>query len=181
MGTMKLGNRSLREIAVADAYEEARDLVDRLARDSFPIERLAIVGRGTQLVELIVGRWNAWRAVLTGAAGTALLGGSFALLFGMLLEPNGIALLSYVLYFSLVGAVMGAFFGALSYSLSSHHRRFASAAAMVATSYALMADESVADDALQRLRRMLSGTAPTAPQPVAAAAFADGRQVRQQH
>jgi hypothetical protein len=172
METMNVGNRSLLEIAEADTYEEAQNLVDRLARDSFPIERLAIVGRDPELVELIVGRWDAWKAALTGAVGTAILGSLFALLFGVWLAPNGIALLSYALYFGLVGAVVGAFFGALSHALSSGSQRaFASAAVMVATSYALMADELVADDALLRLRRMVGDSAPTATRSTAAAAF----------
>jgi hypothetical protein len=182
METMNLGNRSLREIAEVGAYEEAQDLVDRLAKDSFPIERLAIVGRDPELVELIVGRWDAWKAALTGGSGAAILGGLFALLFGVWLAPDGTALLSYVLYFVLVGAVVGAFFGALSYWLSSGDRRaFTSAAVMVATSYALMADEPVADAALQRLRRMASDTAPTATRPATDPALAGSRQVRPQH
>jgi hypothetical protein len=181
METMNLGNRSLREIAEADTYEEVQDLVDRLAEDSFPIERLAIVGRDPELVEVIVGRWNVWKAALTGAVGTAILAGLFALLFGVWLADDGIALLSYTLFFVLVGAVVGAFFSGLSYALSSGHRRaFASAAAMAATSYALMADDAVADDALQRLRRMVSDTAPTATRPADAAAFVSSSQVRPQ-
>jgi hypothetical protein len=182
METMNLGTRSLREIAEADTYEEAHDLVDRLAKDSFPIERLAIVGRDPELVEFIVGRWDVWKAMLTGAVGSATLGGLFALLFGVWLAPDGVALLSYFLYFILVGAAVGAFFGALSYALSSDHRRaFASAATMVPTSYALMADEPVADDALQRLRRLVNDTAPATRGRAAAAAFAGNRQVRPQH
>jgi hypothetical protein len=182
MQTMNLGNRSLREIAEADTYEEAKDLVDRLARDSFPIERLAIVGRDPELVELIVGRWDAWKAALTGAVGTAILGGLFALLFGVWLAPNGFELISYILYLGLVGAVVGAFFGALSYALSSDQRRsFASAAVMVATSYALMADEAVADDALQRLRRTTTDAAPTATRQAADTPFAGTRRDRPQH
>jgi hypothetical protein len=181
MPTMHLGNRNLREIAEADTYEEAQDLVDRLAKDSFPIERLAIVGRDPQVVELIVGRWDAGKAALTGAAGTAILAALFALLFGVWLAPDGIALISYVLYFALVGAVVGAFFAVLSYALSSGHRRaFASAAAMVATTYALMADEPVADDAVQQLRRIVSDT-PITTRPVPTGTYAGSRQVRPQH
>jgi hypothetical protein len=137
------------------------------------------VGRDPELVELVVGRWDAWKAALSGAVGTAILGGVFALLFGVWLAPNGIALISYLLYFTLVGGVVGAFFGALSYALSSGRRRaFASSAVVVATSYALMADEAVAHDARQRLGRMVSAAAPASARPTAGAGVAGSREVR---
>jgi hypothetical protein len=140
-----------RTIASFDTYDEAQALVDRLADDGFPVEHLTIVGRDVQLVEQVTGHLNAWKAALYGAASGAALGALFGWLFGIFFAHDGSSLLAIFLYWLVVGAVIGAIFNLVSYALMGGRRNFSSVAGLRPTRYEVMADETVADEALRRL------------------------------
>ena len=138
-----------RGIATFDRYEDAQAMVDRLAETGFPIERLAIVGRDLELVEQVTGRLDLGRAALTGAGSGALMGALFGLLFGLFFP--GIAALSVVAYWALVGALFGGVISSVAYALTEGKRDFTSVSGMRARRYEVMADAEVADEAQRRL------------------------------
>jgi hypothetical protein len=140
-----------RTIASFDRYEDAQALVDRLSDQGFPVEHLAIVGRDLRTVERVTGRLDAWRAVLLGGASGALLGLFFGLLFGLLFTPNGISLATTVIYWLVVGMVVGGLFKVFTYFLSGGRRDFTSVLGVEAARYDVLADDEVADDAIRRV------------------------------
>jgi hypothetical protein len=52
-------------------YNDARDAVDRLARQNFPVDELEIVGSDLRTVERVTGKMTTERAALSGAAAGA--------------------------------------------------------------------------------------------------------------
>jgi hypothetical protein len=142
---------SRRTLAVVDTYEDAQEIVDRLADDGFPVEHVTIVGRDLQIVERVTGHLDGWKALLGGAASGLAMGAFFGLLFGLLFSTDGTSLLAIVLYWLGAGAFFGAVFGLVSYLLMRGRRNFASVSGMSARRYEILVDEALADDALTRL------------------------------
>jgi hypothetical protein len=140
-----------RTIASFDRYEDAQALVDRLSDEGFPVEHLAIVGRDLRTVERVTGRLNAWRAVLLGAASGALLGLFLGVLFGLLFAADGISFATAVIYWLIVGTVIGGLFRVFAYFLSGGRRDFTSVLGVEAARYDVLADDEVADDAIRRV------------------------------
>ena len=58
-----------RVIASYTRYEEAQRAVDYLSDEKFPVERVAIIGEGLQLVEQVTGRLTWGKAALNGVLG----------------------------------------------------------------------------------------------------------------
>lgn len=139
-----------RAIAAFGNYEDAQDLVDRLADRDFPVERLIIVGRDPEIVEQVTGRLDAWRALLGGAASGAVIGALFGLLFAAWFSPDGVSALAIVLYWLVVAAVFGALFGVIAYAFTG--RRFTSTPTIRAARYEVLVDEELADRALGLVR-----------------------------
>ena len=152
-----------RTIASFDTYEEAQELVDRLADDGFPVDRLTIVGRDVQLVEQVTGRLNWWRAALYGLVTGAVVGGFLGLLFDLIFSPDDISLLGVFLFWLAIGAVVGAILGLLAYAASGGQRDFTSVSGLVASRYDVMAEDEVAEEALRRLAAASSTRAPRQP------------------
>jgi heat induced stress protein YflT len=142
-----LDTTARRAIAAFDRYEDAQDLVDRLADRGFPVERLTIVGRDPEIVERVTGRLDAGRATLSGAAGGAMFGALFGLLFAIWFSPDGVSALAIVLYWLAVATAFGALLGVVAYAFSGR-RGFTSTAAIRAERYEVLVDEEVADQAL---------------------------------
>lgn len=69
-------------LVTVDAYADAVRAVDALADAHFPVEHVAIVGRGVRTVEDVTGRYGPVRAV----ASTMLTGGLIGLFFGLLFD-----------------------------------------------------------------------------------------------
>jgi hypothetical protein len=147
---MGVGTTPRRAIASFERYEEAQEYVDRLADEGFPVEHLAIVGEDLQLVEQVLGRLDGWRATLAGAASGAPIGLLFGLLYGLIFADDGVSLLGIVVYWLIVGAIVGGVFGLVSYLLMGGRRDFTSIVGVVAQRYQVLADEPYADVASRR-------------------------------
>ena len=149
-----------RTIASYDSYEHAQALVDRLADDGFPVQHLTIVASDLRLVERVTGRLNAAKAALTGASWGALWGVLFGWLSAAVFTHDGVSSLAVFLYWLLGGAAFGALFGLVAYLVTNHRRDFTSVAGIEAARYDVLADVTVADQALRRGSAM-AGTAPS--------------------
>ncbi|HNP16127.1 MAG: hypothetical protein KF739_05055 [Cryobacterium sp.] len=134
-----------------DTYDEAQSVVDRLARDEFPVKQMAIVGSDLRTVERVTGKMTYGRAALAGAAS----GMWFGLFLGLLLfifSPSQNAIL-YVGAAVLIGAGFGMLFGLVSYALNRRRRDFTSIHQVIAGKYEIMIDPSLtakAQDVLSR-------------------------------
>jgi uncharacterized membrane protein len=144
--------RQAREVAAFDTYAEAQRAVDHLSDRGFPVEHVAIVGKGLSYVERVTGRLTTARAALLGAMQGALLGAVFGLLAALIftLDPNPASAL-LVLYGLVLGAILGALLGALTHSSTGGERDFASVAGMEAERYIVEVDEELADRATELL------------------------------
>jgi uncharacterized membrane protein len=154
------GSNPKRTIAVFDNYADAQRAVDHLSDQKFPVERVAIIGRGLRYVEQVGGRMTTGRAALLGAAEGASIGALFGLLVGIIfsLSPNP-AIPLLVLYGIVAGAVLGAIFGALAHAGTGGTRDFTSVGSMQADKYEVVVDEDVADRAAELLRSLQPATA----------------------
>jgi hypothetical protein len=146
-----------RAIASYPSHQEAQALVNRLAEQGFPVERLTIVGRDPEIVEEVTGRLDAGRALLAGALSGALFGVFFGLLFGILFTHDGVSLLAILAYWTLLSALFGAVFSVVGYAFDRPRREFTSLSTIRAASYDVLADEDVADRALQLSRTAAPG------------------------
>jgi hypothetical protein len=163
MGTGSTTSGSVRTIATFPTYTEAERAVDYLSDHKFPVERVAIVGRGLHYVERVTGRMGLGRAALNGA----VTGGMVGLLIGWLFaifdwfDPivRSIWLVVDGLWF---GMVVGALMGLFLHLMLRGQRDFASIGALEADAYDLVVEEGVADDAARLLAQM-GGGASTAP------------------
>ena len=99
-----------RPLVTVSSYEDAVAAVDALAGAHFPVQHVAIVGRGVRTVEDVRGRFGPARAV----ASAALAGGLIGLFFGLLFDWWG-ALTPEVAWGQLAfyGLVYGALAGLL--------------------------------------------------------------------
>jgi hypothetical protein len=70
-----------RPLVTVSSYDEAVGAVDALADAHFPVQHVAIVGRGVRTVEEVTGRFGPARAVASAALTGALIGLFFGLLF----------------------------------------------------------------------------------------------------
>ncbi len=136
-----------------ETYEQAQRAVDFLSDEHFPVENVTIVGNGLRMVERVTGRLNQGRASATGAAGGAWWGlfiGAMLLLFSSA-ESNGFLILLLTV---ISGAVFGAVFGIIGYSLAGGRRDFTSQSSVVATSYDVLCKYQHADNARGLLERL---------------------------
>jgi hypothetical protein len=141
-----------RRIATFTDYGEAERAVEKLTNRGFPVERLAIVGRGLQSVEQITGAVNWWSAAWHGALSGALPGVLIGWIFGLFSWVNPlIASLLLALYGLIIGVVLGAVTGVIGYAFMRGRRDFSSITLTSANEFDLVADDSVADDAARLL------------------------------
>jgi hypothetical protein len=135
-------------VASFRTYGDAERAVRYLASQKFPVERVSIVGRDVEWVEQIIGRATWGSAALHGAAAGAVTGALFGWLFGLLawIAPL-IASLALAAYGLVFGAVIGAILGLIMYAFQRGKRDFESVRALQPTSYQLVADTAVADQA----------------------------------
>ncbi len=124
-----------------DTYDEAQAIVDRLARDEFPVKQIAIVGSDLRTVERVTGKMTYGRAALAGAAS----GMWFGLFLGLLLfifSPSQDAVL-YVGAAVMIGAGFGMLFGIVSYALNRRRRDFTSIHQVIAGKYEIVIDPAL--------------------------------------
>ncbi|GAA1605549.1 membrane protein [Leucobacter chromiireducens subsp. chromiireducens] len=137
-------------VSTYDRYEDAKHAVDVLARASFPVQRISIVGNDVRSVERVTGRLTYGRIALMGALSGAYLG----LFLGLLLfifQPDNSAILGVFLSAVVIGAGFGMLFGVLSYAMNRNRRDFSSVMQMVATRYDLITEPELVHQARQVL------------------------------
>ena len=150
--------RARRVVATFEHYADAERAVDLLADRNFPVQQVAIVGHDLRMVEQVIGKMGYGRAALSGAGSGALIG----LLFGAIawavswIEPL-VAGLLLALYGLGLGAIVGALLAMTFYAMQGGRRDFASVRMMLPTSYQVVADEEVADDAVRLLAGQSEG------------------------
>lgn len=125
-------------------YEEAQAAVDYLADHKFPVENILIVGTNLKLMERVTGR-RTWGTVLAEGAVSGISTGLLVGLMLVLFVGNGNWAMLWVGLG--MGIIFGVVFRALSYSLSAGKRDFNSARVTVATSYEILAEHKVAQQA----------------------------------
>ena len=146
-----------------ETYAEAQSAVDALAKASFPVKELAIVGSDLTSVERITGRLSWGRAAGAGALSGAWFGTFLGLLF-FIFAPTG-ATLGILISAILIGAGFGMIFSVVSYSVNRRRRDFTSVAQVLATRYAIVTEAAHAS----RAREILGVTDAPAPVPSAPA------------
>ncbi len=133
-------------------YAKAQEAVDYLSDNEFPVENVTIVGTGLRLVEQVTGRLTRGRviqaAALTGALWGLFIGGVM-LLFG----GNNVSILVPIIT-ALIGAAFGALSGSMAYAATGGKRDFTSRSGVVATSYEVVCQARVAEDARNLLGRL---------------------------
>ena len=138
-------------VSTYDRYEDAKHAVDVLARASFPVRKISIVGNDVRSVERVTGRLTYGRVALMGALSGAYLG----LFLGLLLfifQPDNGAILGVFVAAIVIGAGFGMLFGVLSYAMNRNRRDFSSVMQMIATRYDLITEPELVHEA----RRVLT-------------------------
>lgn len=141
-------------VSTYDRYEDAKHAVDVLARASFPVQQISILGNDVRSVERVTGRLTYGRVALMGALSGAYLG----LFLGLLLfifQPDNTAIFGVFLAAVAIGAGFGMLFGVLSYAMNRNRRDFSSVMQMVASRYDLI----TAPDLVHEARRVLTESA----------------------
>lgn len=162
-----------RVVATFDSYVDAQDAVDSLSDHGFPVERVAIVGRGLRWVEQVTGRMDLARAALDGGLSGGFAGTLIAFVLGLFVvdDTDAIVLLLLGLGF---GLVFGAVWGVLAYWATGGRRDFTSVPGIVADRYELVADVEVADEVerhvAERIREAASPSSPASPSSSASSA-----------
>ncbi|MDP8927310.1 MAG: glycine zipper family protein [Actinomycetota bacterium] len=128
--------------------------MDFLSDERFPVQHVSIVGEGLRLVEDVTGRRGYFEAALGGATAGAVVGALVGLTFGLVMPF--VSAVSLGLYWFFLGAIAGALVGLVSQALSRGRRDFASIGRLEANSYHIVVDESVADEALAVLERLVT-------------------------
>jgi hypothetical protein len=135
-------------------YADAERTVDWLSDQGFPVEHLAIVGSGLRYIEQVSKRVTTGTATLTGAGGGAMLGLFWGLLFALFFTVDNASFLGLVGYGVVLGALLGAAFGAITHGAQRGRRDFDSVAQTRADRYEVVVDDSYADEVERLLGRM---------------------------
>ena len=140
-----------RVIASYPTYTAAQQAVDHLSDQHFPVEHVAIVGRGLHSYEQVIGRLTWIKAAGYQAIGGAVLGALFGWILGLFDLVNLVSRMLLALYGAVAGAVLGAVLGLIAHALTGGRRDFTSISAFRADSYDLLVDDTHADQATQLL------------------------------
>jgi len=134
-----------------ESYAEAQRTVDRLAKaDDFPVARVSILGNDLKMVERVTRRLSWGRAALEGVLSGAWFGLFVALLLSFL-QP----VINWTLFISaiLIGAGFGMLFRFASYAGARRSRDFASTSQVIASSYQVVVEPGLAEQARAVLAR----------------------------
>lgn len=133
------------------SYEDAQKVVDHLtAAEDFDIKALTIVGNDLRSVEHIRTRLTYPRVALGGAAQGAMFGAFIGLLIYLFSPDANI----FNLGFSVVlGMAIWMIIGVLGFAMRKGRREYASSSQLVATTFDVVCEFSVA----QRARQLVSG------------------------
>lgn len=123
------------EVAWYKTYEAAKNGVDKLADNDFPLEAVTIVGSDLHTVEKVLGRLTPPRVALGGAT-QGLTWGLFMGLMAFLIIPDAPPLVPLIAV--AFGALAGVTLTTIVWALSKNRRRFASQSHLVASRYAVL-------------------------------------------
>jgi hypothetical protein len=152
---------SRRSVAAVSSYQEAERIVDWLSDQSFPVDRVSIVGTGLRYVEQVSGRLTTGRAALVGMGQGAWIGLFFGLLFTLFFDLSTGGFFGVLLYGIVAGAFFGTLWGAIFHLMRQGRRDFASVAQTRADRYEVQVDASAADEAERLIARMQPAPAVT--------------------
>ncbi len=124
-------------ISTYDHYVDAMHAVDRLARASFPVNAVSILGNDVRSVERVTGKLSYGRVALMGAMSGAYLGLFLGILL-FLFQPDNQGIAGLFIAAIVIGAGFGMLFGVLSYAMNRNRRDFSSVMQFVATRYDLI-------------------------------------------
>ena len=133
-------------------YARAQEAVDYLSDNEFPVENVTIVGSDLRLVEQVTGRLTRGKVIQAAALTFGLWGlfmGGIVLLFG----GDNVSIVVPVIT-ALIGAAFGAFSGSMAYAATGGKRDFTSRSGVVATSYEVVCQARVAEEARNLLGRL---------------------------
>lgn len=139
-------------IGTYPTYVKAQEAVDYLSDNEFPVENVTIVGSDLRLVEQVTGRLTRGRLVNAAALSGALWGLFIGVMIAVFSGGTGTVLVPIVCL--VVGAIVGAISGLVGYAATGGKRDFTSHTGVVATSYELVCQPKVAEDARNLLGRL---------------------------
>jgi len=131
-------------------YLEAQGAVDHLADNSFPVEKVTIVGVDLMQVERVVGRLTWGRVLLNGL----ITGAWFGLFIGLMFGIFATSVWGPLLFGALGGALFGMIGSAISYSATGGRRDFASTSQLVANRYDILCEPDAAEPVRDELYRL---------------------------
>ncbi|UGQ14423.1 hypothetical protein LO772_13020 [Yinghuangia sp. ASG 101] len=134
-------------------YAGAQRAVDYLSDNQFPVERTSIVGADLRLVENVLGRLDAKRATLSGAASGVWFGLLLGLFLGIFAQRATGWI--WIVFAGIVwGALAGALFGWIGYRSTGGRRDFVSTSQLVAARYDVLVETSYAERARNLVGRL---------------------------
>jgi hypothetical protein len=132
-------------------YLDAQKAVDYLADNKFAVERVAIIGNDLKTVERVTGRLSYPRVALASAA----TGAWFGLFVGLILSLFAGSEAGSTISSSIaLGAIFWLLFGVITYAFQRGKRDFTSTSQVIATSYDVIVDPSLAADARRMLQQL---------------------------
>jgi len=144
-----------RVIASYTRYEEAQRAVDYLSDEKFPVQHVAIIGEGLQLVEQVTGRLTWIKAAINGVLGGAITGLFLGWLLGLFNIVNPLVSAFVLALWGLIfGGVIGAIIGVIGYAATGGRRDFTSVGTMQAQQYNILVDAELAEEAQRLLSRL---------------------------
>ncbi|WP_323958996.1 ECF transporter S component [Arthrobacter sp. JZ12] len=133
------------------SYLDAQKAVDYLADSKFPVQQVSIIGNDLKTVERVTGRLSYPRVALASAA----TGAWFGLFVGFILTLfGGDSTYLPILSSMALGAVFWVLFGVIAYAFQRGKRDFTSTSQVIATSYDIIVDPSVAGEARRLLQQL---------------------------
>ncbi len=139
-------------IGTYPTYLKAQEAVDYLSDNQFPVENVTIVGSDLRLVEQVTGRLTRGRLVNAAALSGSLWGLFIGVMIAIFSGGSGTVLVPIVCL--VIGAIVGAISGLVGYAATGGRRDFTSHTGVVATSYELVCQPKVAEDARNLLGRL---------------------------
>ena len=133
------------------SYLDAQKAVDYLADNKFAVQRVAIIGNDLKTVERVTGRLSYPRVAL----GSAATGAWFGLFVGLILSLFGDSESTITIVSSIaLGAIFWLLFGVLTYTFQRGRRDFTSTSQVIATSYDVIVEPSLAGEARRLLQQL---------------------------
>lgn len=124
-------------VASYETYFDAQQAVDQLVKADFPVKDVSIVGNDMKSVERVTGKLTWGRAAGAGALSGLWLGVFLGVVL-LLFSPDNPNLLSVAAGAAMLGAAFGMLFAIASYAFTRRIRDYTSTQAVIATSYTLV-------------------------------------------